>query len=82
MPKGWPMPSCAPNFSFGTSCRGQPSWERRTSKCSEEVPPLLNMMVVFVLFVFSLILGSPHGFQVLDQTQGGESGGGVVRSTT
>ena len=34
------------------------------------------MMVVFVLFVFGLILGSPHGFQVLDQTQGGERSDG------
>ena len=24
------------------------------------------MMIVLVLFVFGLILGSPHGFQVLD----------------
>ena len=34
------------------------------------------MMIVLVLFVFGLILGSPHGFQVLDQTQRGESSDG------
>ena len=42
--------------------------ETKTSHGRHGLPfkSLLNMMVVFVLFVFGLILGSPHGFQVLD----------------